>query len=139
MAKLVSFTICESLNNTPSGNFGTVPVLISPQIVLRPQFIPGNFSFGIAVGISEVDIKVSNKVKFTITGPDGNVLNDSVETDLPVVVKPDSLPDQYQGFMLCIDIRNLAVPCEGAYTFSLYLNGDQLTPQCIPIYKRSEQ
>lgn len=44
MAKLFSFTICDSINNLPASG-GTVPMLIAPQIALRPQFVPGNFSW----------------------------------------------------------------------------------------------
>ena len=47
MEKITSFTICESI-----ANMGPAPALVAPQTILRPQFIPGSFSFGIAVGIS---------------------------------------------------------------------------------------
>lgn len=136
MAKLVSFIVCESLNNMPAGNAGVVTMLIAPQIALRPQFIPGNFSFGISIGISGIDLKKANKTKLVITSPNGEVLYDSGENELPIITKPDSLPEEYQGFMISIDIRNLTIPCEGAYTFSFYLNGEKFASQCVPIYKK---
>ena len=106
MAKLFSFTICDSINNLPASG-GTVPMLIAPQIALRPQFVPGNFSFGLAIGMSEIDLHISNKLKLVIQSPDGNVIHDSGETDLPIISKGDTLPQKYQGFMMCVDIRNL--------------------------------
>ena len=136
MAKLYSFTICESLNNMPAGDAGSIPMLIAPQIALRPQFIPGNFSFAMAIGVSEIDLKQLNKMRFTIAGPDGTILNDSGENELPIVPKPDLLPAEYQGFMMCIDVRNLVIPSEGMYIVSLYLNGEQFAAQGIPIYNK---
>ena len=99
MAKLFSFTICDSINNLPASG-GTVPMLIAPQIALRPQFVPGNFSFGLAIGMSEIDLHISNKLKLVIQSPDGNVIHDSGETDLPIISKGDTLPQKYQGFMI---------------------------------------
>ena len=72
MANLVSFVICESINNMPAANMGVVPTLVAPQVALRPQFIPGNFSFGISVGLTGIDLNKVNKVRFTIKNPDNN-------------------------------------------------------------------
>ncbi len=135
MAKLFSFTICDSINNLPASG-GTVPMLIAPQIALRPQFVPGNFSFGLAIGMSEIDLHISNKLKLVIQSPDGNVIHDSGETDLPIISKGDTLPQKYQGFMMCVDIRNLVIPCEGEYIFTFYLNGECVAKQSVPIFKR---
>ena len=137
MAKLFSFTICDSINNLPASG-GTVPMLIAPQIALRPQFVPGNFSFGLAIGMSEIDLHISNKLKLVIQSPDGNVIHDSGETDLPIISKGDTLPQKYQGFMMCVDVRNLVIPCEGEYIFTFYLNGECVAMQSVPIFKRAE-
>ena len=56
--------------------------------------------------------------------------------ELPVLSKPDTLPPEYQGFSMATDIRNLAVPCEGAYSFSIYLNGDEIATKKVPIFKK---
>lgn len=135
MAKLCSFIVCESLNSLPGEN-GLVPMLVAPQIALRPQFVPGNFSFGLAFGISEINLKVNNKFRFNITSPDGAIVYDTGEKELPVLSKPDTLPPEYQGFSMTTDIRNLAVPCEGAYSFSIYLNGDEIATKKVPIFKK---
>lgn len=141
MAKLFSFTICDSISNVSAGAMGMVPTLVSPQIVLRPQYIPGNFSFGIAIGISEIDLNQTNKMRFTITNPKGEIVHDSNESELPIPPegKGDSLPAELQGFMMCIDIRNLAIPCEGVYIFSIFFNGENIASHEIPIYKGLKQ
>lgn len=137
MAKLVSFMICDTVNNIPGlENDGIVQTLVAPQIAVRPQFIPGNFSFGVAVGVSGVDLKKDNTVRFTVGDPKGNIIRDSGNSTLPVVPAKDSLPKEYQGFMLSMDIRNLPIEEEGCYVFKLYLNNDMIGEREIPIFKR---
>ena len=136
MAKLASFVICESINNMPAANMNVVPTLVAPQVALRPQYVPGNFSFGVAVGINEIDLQTINRVRFTIKSPENVILQDSGVSELPVAPQDTALPAEYQGFMMCIDIRNLAVPCEGEYVFSFFLNDECVGDQIIPVYKR---
>lgn len=138
MAKIVSFVICESVNNMPVANMNVVPTLVAPQVALRPQYVPGSFSFGVALGINDINLKHVNKVRFVIKSPEGAVLQDSGVSELPVAPKDSSLPVQYQGFMMCIDIRNLAIPCEGEYVFSFFINEECVGDQIIPVYKRME-
>ena len=135
MANLVSFVICESINNMPAANMGVVPTLVAPQVALRPQFIPGNFSFGISVGLTGIDLNKVNKVRFTIKNPDNNVVQASGFTELPIPPQDTALPAQYQGFMMSIDIRNLAIHSEGVYIVAFYLNDECVGERIIPIFK----
>lgn len=136
MAQLTSFVICESINNMPAANMNVVPTLVAPQVTLRPQYIPGSFSFGVAVGINGIDLQTVNNVRFTIKSPESVILQDSGVSELPVAPQDTALPSKYQGFMMCIDIRNLAIPCEGEYVFSFFLNDECVGNHIIPIYKR---
>lgn len=137
MAKLFSFTICDSINNLPVPG-GAVPMLIAPQIALRPQFIPGSFSFGLAIGMSGIDLHISNKMRIVIQSPNGDSIYDSGENNLPLTSKEDTLPQKYQGFMMCLDIRNLVIRCEGEYVFTFYLNGECVANQPVPVFKKVE-
>lgn len=137
MAKIVSFVVCDSINNIPTLQAGTVASLVAPQIALRPQFVPGNFSFGIAVGIADINLQEENKMRFTISDPAGNVVQDSSESELPKIPVHDTLPKEYQGFMINMDIRNLVIQSEGAYKFSFYINGSCIGEREVPIYKRA--
>lgn len=138
MVKLFSFTICDSIN-TMQVSVGTVSMIVAPQIALRPQFVPGNYSFGLAIGISGLELKMTNRVKIVITSPEGSVVHDSGEIDLPIVSDDDTLPHEYQGFMMCADIRNMGVPCEGEYCFAFYLNGTFVADKSVPIYRRAAE
>ena len=134
MAKLISFMICERIENI-AANTTMIPALVAPQLVLRPQYIPGNFSFGVAVGVSGVDLQGVNRVRFCIKSPDGKLLHNSGVSELPIAGADPTLPSQEQGFMICIDVRNLAVTCEGVYTFSFFLNDACVGEQPIPVYR----
>lgn len=134
MAKVTMFMLCDSVNNVP-GPQGAISHLIAPQLVLRPAFIPGNFSFGLSIGVQDLDIKKPIKLVFTITAPDGKVLQKADEAEIPAMNQEDTLPSEQQGLMLNLDIRNLVIHEEGAYKFALCVNGEALEEQTIPIYR----
>jgi hypothetical protein len=138
MAKLSMFMLCNAINNLQQGN-GSIPQLIGPQTVLRPQFIPGNFSFGIAVGVTDVNLHENHKIRFIIADPDGKIVQDSGESDFSAIEKADTLPAEYQGFALSIDIRNLIVEKEGAFKFELFMNGSTVGEHEIPIFCGEKQ
>lgn len=135
MAKLVSFCICDSIENVVQGGHPVLKVVF-PQVSLRPQTLPSNFSFGVVVGVIGVDIEKSNAVQFKVMAPNGEVVHDSHETLLPVAKRDEKLPEEWQGFMLCADVRNLFIRENGIYKFSFYVNGRLLEEHEVPIYGR---
>lgn len=137
MAKVVSFVICDSIQNMPSPQNELVPTLVAPQIALRPQFIPSNFSFAMAVGISDIDLQAENQMRFVILDPGGVNIHDTGDSVLPKIEDHDVLPREYQGFMVNMDIRNLTIPREGEYRFMFYMNGDCIGEYSVPIFKRA--
>lgn len=137
MAKMVSFVVCDAINNVLPDGETNVPALISPQITLRPQFIPGNFSFGISVGVAGVDLRKENRVRMTISDPKENLIQVLGDNELPKAPDEDTMPLEFQGFTLIIDVRNLPIQCEGEYIFSLFLNGERIGTQKIPVFKRA--
>lgn len=114
-----------------------VQQLISPQVVLRPQFIPGNFSFGIAIGIQGIDLSIVNKIKINILDTHKNILQDSGWIEVPPTRSdiPETLPEKYRGFVMNMDIRNLVIREEGEYSFLIYVNEKLIGTQYIPIFK----
>lgn len=128
------FMICDAVNSaTPNPNIN-IPQLSGPQVVLRPKFIPGNFSFGIAAGVIGVDLSTNNDVRFTISSPDGTIIQDSGSASFPALANEDTLPSEYQGFMLTLDVRNLVIEKEGIYKFRLWINGEEIGAHDIPIF-----
>lgn len=136
MAHIYSFTLCDSINNQ-SNQTGSTLLLANPQIALRPQFIPGNFSFGISFGISDIDISIANHIIFTISNPSGKTVFDSGDNELLPAPSDDNLPNEYKGFMICFDIRNLPIEQEGVYKLQVCINGTPIGEKDIPIFKKT--
>lgn len=134
MPTLTTFTVCESVGNfAPQPNVN-IPQLNGPQAVLRPYFIPSSFSFGISAGVIGVDSKKSNSVRFLIKNPEGIIIQDSGESMFPALSEDDSLPNDYQGFVLTLDIRNLIIEEQGVYVFELFVNDESIGTRDIPIF-----
>lgn len=138
MAKLTAFMLCDSINNIPDPSGGFLQQIISPQVALRPQFVPGNFSFGVAVGVRGIDLHITNRIRFTISDPQGKIIQDSGVSEFhPISVDvPETMPDEYQGFLMNMDIRNLVIHENGEYLFSIYVNDELVGIQSIPIFQR---
>ncbi len=139
MAKLSYFMICDTMNNVPMPG-GTLGLNITnPQLVLTPKYIPGNYSFCVVVGVQ--DVKPTDpstnaiKLKFELLTPKGKLLQQSV-ADLPMV-NMQKVPEQYQGFLMSFDLRNLPIEEEGAYVLNLYVDDVLIGNKEIPIYKKS--
>lgn len=130
--------LCDSISAIPVPEGGVLQQLVSPQIALRPQFIPGNFSFGVAVGVQGVDLHITNRIHFTISDSQGNVIQDSGISEFPPLPEniPETMPAEYQGFLMNMDIRNLVIHKDGEYLFSLYVNDELVGTQSIPIFQR---
>ena len=134
MAKVTMFMLCDTINNNP-GPKGMIPHLVAPQLVLRPVFIPGNFSFGIAIGVQGINIKQAIKLGFSLIAPSGKILQQVDNAELSPIQNEDTLPPEYQGLVLNLDIRNLVIQEEGVYKFALCVNGESLEEQDIPIFR----
>lgn len=130
--------LCDSISAIPVPEGGVLQQLVSPQIALRPQFIPGNFSFGVAVGVQGVNLHITNRIRFTISDSQGNVIQDSGISEFPPLPEntPETMPAEYQGFLMNMDIRNLVIHKDGEYLFSLYVNDELVGTQSIPIFQR---
>ena len=137
MVKIVSFILCDQVMNIPN-NAGPVSQLIAPQIALRPPFIPTAISFGLAVGVSGVDLQKPQRIKYTMTDTEDNVIHDSGETEFDAFPIADPMPKEYQGFTLTADFRNIEIKAEGVYRFNLYINDELVGVRDIPVYKRAE-
>lgn len=136
MHRITMFMLGESVANVPTTN-GTNPQLVNPVVVLRPAYIPGNFSFGVALGVQGVDsnANATNKIRFEILSPSGEVVQNSPEITLPPHEEDLILPLEYQGLALTLDIRNMRIPEEGLYKFCFYVNGQLLNPQEFAVYR----
>lgn len=138
MASISSFMISESSQNipAPNGHGNIIQQIIGPTIVLRPQYIPGNFSFSVFIGVCDLNLKERNTMQLILKTPQGELLEDLGTNDLPVFDKEDCLPQKYSGFVVGLDLRNINVAQEGCYKLEVFINGSQIGAKDIPIYRR---
>lgn len=134
MAKIALFMLCDTVENNQSKD-NTITHLVSPQAVLRPLYIPSSFSFGLSVGVRGLDLSSPITLRFIVCDPDGNIVQDSGENTISIGAHDNILPMEHQGFVANIDVRNFNVPKEGVYKFTLFVNGEELEAQDIPIYR----
>lgn len=124
MAKVVTFMYCESSQNemTPQG-----PKLhiINPMLVLTPAFIPGMFSFGVTIGVMDIDIEATHTLKFILKSPiegEKNVV-DTGDITLSIPKPAIDLPKDMHGLTMGMDFRNAPLKYEGEYTGEVYFDG----------------
>jgi len=134
MAKIATFMLCDAINHI-STEKGPVPQLIAPQFILTPMFIPSNFSFGVSIGISGLDLRQVNTVKFAIKTPQKTIVKESEAFSIPASTENNILPQEQHGITLNIDVRNLKVEEEGIYSIIIFINGEAIGEKEIPIYR----
>ena len=134
MAKLVSFVYCMNAikEPEPSNALNAINVVSS----LRPDYIPGGFSFSVVFSI--LDIKLdspSNAIRVRFL----NKENDEVVADSGTILLPAQslseedqlLPQQYRGFNMSLDFRNIIFKQSGLYATEIVFNGESLGTQDI--------
>lgn len=140
MPRLSSFVYCLSIDK-PNGGQGPASArgLLS---MLRPQFIPGAFSFSIAfsiMGLGEEPEDTTVRIVFHKRG-EQEALVDSAPIAIPREIlnaRDKNIPDDFQGMDLTMDIRNVPFHTEGIYETDVYLNGELL--DSAPIYVKGEE
>ena len=138
MPRITSFMLCEGINNISPSPGISIPQLAGPCNVIRPEFIPGNFTFGVAIGISGVDTTKQCRVRFEIKNPKEETVQTSLDAVLPGIPLDEGLPVEYQGFLLSFEVRNLAIPDAGVYKIFLFVDDELIGTESIPVFPRKK-
>ena len=107
MPSIVSYVICDGIQNIPMQGGGVAPHLIAPTLAIRPQSLPTNFSFGLSIGIQDVDINVQNTFQVKIFSPAGTLIHDSLINTISPSPIDNKLPEKYRGIVIAADLRNV--------------------------------
>ncbi|MEQ6389290.1 hypothetical protein RZN22_08160 [Bacillaceae bacterium S4-13-58] len=131
MAKVSSFIYCEQADIKK----GEKPEIGEILDVLRPDYIPGNYSFSIVFSLMDVQENQDLKVEFI--GPNKNVV---LETDAFEINgnAGDEHPSEYSGVFAAFDFRNLTFKFPGIYYTNIYINGLQIASFPIPVLKKED-
>lgn len=137
MPIIASHILGENLQSVPNGMGGIVQHLTAPMTVIRPQYIPGNYSFSALIGIKDIDMQRENTMQVLLKTPTGEVLNDLGEKPLPVVVPDSNLPPEYAGFMLGVDFRNVVFAEAGCYKIEITINNELIGDIEVPVFRKA--
>ncbi len=136
MPKISAFILCDSVNNMPLPDGNSVPTLINPQVVLKPQFIPTTFSFGFSVGILDMKPDIQNKVKLLIMDPEeSKTVQDLGEIEIYPGLIGQNQPDSFSGCTITASVQNVPIEKQGVYKLSVFVNGQNIGSKDIPIFK----
>lgn len=111
---------------TPQGNQLHI---LNPQHILRPMFIPGQFSFAITFGILDFDTSIPHLIKYTFSSPNGDILIDTGDgIQLPPIdnVALKELPLDMRGFLSSLEFKNIVFATEGEYKSEIFFDGVSL-------------
>lgn len=125
MEKIKYFVYCEGVQGVPTPS-GTKIQLVNPFLILNPINIPGNYSFTVSFGLQGMDFTKTNKLRMLFLNPDGTIINDMGEIDLPMQPTNPKLPPELQGMVLNLDFRNVPIKAPGEYTTKVLVNGNEL-------------
>ncbi len=139
MAKLTSFLLSLQSQTAPIAGGETVPQLICPLIVIKPKFIPSEYSFAITIGITDIDLTVENVLRMVFKAPSGDIVFDTGDGTLPPSTKETTLPRSAQGFIITLPLMNISISEEGTFLLDIIWNGECLDTHDIPVYKQEER
>ena len=136
--RVSTFIYCLGTTNmegkdSPINAMGVLPIL-------SPEFIPSTFSFSIVVGITGIDDSCSHSIDIIFKDSNGDRLVEAVGVPIPaeqLQADDTTLPKEYRGLMLGLDLRNVIIRHEGVYYTEVSFDGKKLGE--FDIYARAKQ
>lgn len=123
MAKLITFTYAnEVINQTIDGHDNQI--INNPLLALKPMFIPGQLSFSVVFGITDIDPNKDHIFQYKLVSPDGQVVVDT--GDIKITKYSNMQDKKVDGFLGSLDLRNVVFRTRGFYKTELIFNGDKL-------------
>ena len=124
MVKLKNFLYCAVTRNEVRKS-GEPPVTVVDGVLnaLTPDFIPGNYSFSVVFSILNLQRDEDYVVRLSFMNDKGDeiVKTDNVALDSNPKNAFD-IPNEYFGYNVCIDLRNVLLEHEGKYCAKVYIN-----------------
>lgn len=139
MPKLATFTLCEDITAITNDNGERKTCLTGPKASLSLSRIPGNFSFGIGLGLVNVDWSRDRKIAFEIWSPSGTCVEKSETIEIPDEYANTDIPVAQQNISFNAKVENMNVPEEGNYKFVLFVNGERVGEKSFPVLQASTE
>lgn len=115
MLKITFFVYCTAIEQAPNG-----PALRGILQFLAPKMLPTEYSFSISFGVYDLQGMETLKVRYVFKDPDGNIVNDTNDVDIPLT--KDMQQQNHVGMQLNLDIKNIVLSKQGKYCSEVYIN-----------------
>lgn len=127
MAYISTFIYAEESRNEvhPKGQKMNI---VNPLLIFSPKYVPGQFSFAVAIGMLEVDYSKPHTFRYFLRGPNAEQkpVVDTGDVMLPPQENPRNLPLEMQGIFMGFDLRNVELASEGKYISDVFLDGKSI-------------
>lgn len=127
MARVSTFIYAEESRNEvhPKGQKMNI---VNPLLIFSPKYVPGQFSFAVAIGMLEVDYSKAHIFRYFLRGPntEQEPVVDTGDVMLPSQGNPRNLPLEMQGIFMGFDLRNVELAIEGKYISDVFLDGESI-------------
>lgn len=130
MPKVSMFVYAEGSQMNVNQQGQQQMLIVNPQIVFTPMFVPSQFSFSMHIGFTEIDLDKEHIVRLVFWGPDDEVtsLVDTMsDVRIPIQTdNPKNLPADMRGLIMNMDFKNVIFSVNGTYSTDVYLDGEKL-------------
>lgn len=131
MAKLDYIIFGDILTGQPN-------TISNPKIVFTPYSIPGEYSFGVMIAVTDIDVNKKHSFKFEFGNDQVGQLGVVEADEVPVEVGIDNLPQPFVGFVANMNMVNMVFKEPGLYMGRVFLDGKHLGNQNVWVVPRTE-
>ena len=127
MVRVPTFIYAEESRNEVHSK-GQKMNIVNPLLVFSPKYLPGQFSFSVAIGMLEVDYSQTHVFRYLLRGPksEQEPIVDTGDVPIPSQLNPRNLPLEMQGIFMGFDLRNIDLEDEGKYISEVFLDGESI-------------
>lgn len=124
---VTTFVLSEDIKEMQNNDNTKVINIWNPLHLIRPPFMPGTYSFALSFGIMGIEPHKSHTLGLKIVSPNENdePLVNIVDSELPPnnQFSGSGLPEEANGIMFNMDLRNIPFRVEGKYIAKIFFNG----------------
>ena len=135
MAHVTYFVYCKDVQVLPNEKDAH---LIGPMHMLNPRFVPSEYSFSIAFGIMDIDLKKDNFLKVVFKSPTGEVLFQFDEVNVGPPPGPVQLPPEHVGIQVNLRLQNVPIKLAGMHTVEVVWNKEAIFVSEVPVIQAKE-
>ena len=133
MAKISDIIFCLNATNVEGEGASADRILTA----LRPEYIPGLFSFSVVVTVLDLDPKLEHPFLILFTDPYGTEI---VKAEGTFHTREDAsnLPAKYKGVNMVMNLGNVNFKVSGEYKMEISIDGNLIQEKLIYVKGQNE-